>query len=213
MWNLIPKKKMPPTRIARYCCSVFKETSTPNRMALLGVRSAESIKRQGKDTFGVRGGHYAKLHYFSLDHTSEVFQESLDLKDDVWDCTLIKFMKSQNDTVVNPIYEWSDRDVWEYIRQEEIKVNPLYEKGWKRVGCIGCPLSSYAEKTRCFEEYPAYKANYIKAMDRMLLKINAEGRKRFGWNTGKDVFDWWIEKDKHEIKGQMSIFDYEDKEE
>ena len=66
MWNLIPKKKMPPTRIARYCCSVLKETSTPNRMALLGVRSAESIKRQGRDMFGVRGGHYAKLHFFRL---------------------------------------------------------------------------------------------------------------------------------------------------
>lgn len=26
MWNLIPKKKMPPTRIARYCCAYLKET-------------------------------------------------------------------------------------------------------------------------------------------------------------------------------------------
>ena len=66
MWTLIPKKKLPPTRIARYCCSVLKESSTPNRMAVLGVRSAESTKRQGRDVFGVRGGHYAKLHFFRL---------------------------------------------------------------------------------------------------------------------------------------------------
>lgn len=26
MWTLIPKKKMPPTRIARYCCAVLKES-------------------------------------------------------------------------------------------------------------------------------------------------------------------------------------------
>lgn len=25
MWNLIPKKRMPPTRIVRYCCEVLKE--------------------------------------------------------------------------------------------------------------------------------------------------------------------------------------------
>ena len=25
MWNLIPKKRMPPTRIARYCCKQLKE--------------------------------------------------------------------------------------------------------------------------------------------------------------------------------------------
>lgn len=27
MWNLIPKKKMPPTRVARYCCAELKEKS------------------------------------------------------------------------------------------------------------------------------------------------------------------------------------------
>ena len=190
-----------------------KRNIDPKQDGVIRCEKCGKYKTTGKGYVRSEGGSLRQATFFSLDHTSEVFQESLDLKDDVWDCTLIKFMKSQNDTVVNPIYEWSDRDVWEYIRQEGIKVNPLYERGWKRVGCIGCPLSSYTEKTRCFKEYPTYKANYIKAMDRMLLKMNAEGRRRFGWNTGKDVYDWWIEKYKHEIKGQMSIFDYEDKEE
>ena len=44
MWNLIPKKKMPPTRIVRYCCQELKETSTPNRMTCVGVRKDESVK-------------------------------------------------------------------------------------------------------------------------------------------------------------------------
>ena len=56
MWNLIPEKQIPPTRLARYCCSTLKETGTPNRIAALGVRSDESTKRQGRDVFGVRGG-------------------------------------------------------------------------------------------------------------------------------------------------------------
>lgn len=30
MWDLIPKKKMPPTRLMRYCCSVLKETAGRN---------------------------------------------------------------------------------------------------------------------------------------------------------------------------------------
>lgn len=66
MWKLIPEKKMPPTRIVRYCCQVLKETQTPNRVAILGVRSDESSKRKGRDIFGVRGGHTAKLHFFHL---------------------------------------------------------------------------------------------------------------------------------------------------
>lgn len=66
MWNLIPQKQIPPTRIQRYCCSVLKEASTPNRMAVVGVRAAESTGRKNRDVFSTRGGHYAKLSFFPL---------------------------------------------------------------------------------------------------------------------------------------------------
>lgn len=66
MWDLIPKKKMPPTRTVRYCCSVLKEAGTPNRMAVVGVREAESVGRRNRDVFSVRGGHYGQLHFFRL---------------------------------------------------------------------------------------------------------------------------------------------------
>lgn len=56
MWELILEKKFPPTRIARYCCAILKETGTPNRLAVLGVRTAESANRQGREAFGIRGG-------------------------------------------------------------------------------------------------------------------------------------------------------------
>lgn len=46
MWNLIPKKMLPPTRIARYCCSNLKETGGDGRMTVTGVRWAESAKRK-----------------------------------------------------------------------------------------------------------------------------------------------------------------------
>ena len=45
MWNLIPKKKMPPTRVVRYCCASLKETQGQGRFVITGVRKAESAKR------------------------------------------------------------------------------------------------------------------------------------------------------------------------
>ena len=66
LWNLIVEKEIPPTRLQRYCCAELKETGTPNRLAALGVRAAESTKRQGRDTFGVRGGHTGRLRFFRL---------------------------------------------------------------------------------------------------------------------------------------------------
>lgn len=64
MWGLIEKKCIPPTRIIRYCCAELKENSTPHRLCALGVRAAESTKRQGRDTFSTRGGATQEQYFF-----------------------------------------------------------------------------------------------------------------------------------------------------
>lgn len=46
MWNLIPKKKMPPTRIVRYCCKELKECAGKGRLTVTGIRWAESNNRK-----------------------------------------------------------------------------------------------------------------------------------------------------------------------
>ena len=45
MWNLIPRKFLPPTRVVRYCCSNLKEFFGVGRYTLTGVRWAESSRR------------------------------------------------------------------------------------------------------------------------------------------------------------------------
>ena len=46
MWNLIPEKMFPPTRLIRYCCEKLKESSGDGRMTVTGVRWAESTNRK-----------------------------------------------------------------------------------------------------------------------------------------------------------------------
>ena len=46
MWNLIPRKMMPPTRLVRYCCQKLKEPGGDGRMTVTGVRWAESSARK-----------------------------------------------------------------------------------------------------------------------------------------------------------------------
>ena len=46
MWNLIPKKTMPPTRIVRYCCAYLKENGGKGRLKVTGVRWDESVRRK-----------------------------------------------------------------------------------------------------------------------------------------------------------------------
>ncbi len=115
-------------------------------------------------------------------------------------------MKENKDTIINPIYYWTTKDIWEYIKQEGIAVNPLYKKGYERVGCIGCPLANYRQRMKEFHDFPEYKKLYIQAFEKMIEARKAK-EKKCEWETGEDVFNWWIEEYKHNVKGQYNLFD------
>ncbi|MBI4645039.1 MAG: phosphoadenylyl-sulfate reductase [Bacteroidia bacterium] len=39
---------------------------------------------------------------------------------------------------LNPIADWTEQQVWNYIRQHDIPYNILYERGFKSIGCEPC---------------------------------------------------------------------------
>lgn len=127
----------------------------------------------------------------------------------IYDCLFVKKAKENDDLICNPIYEWTDSEVWEFIQDRKMKYNPLYDMGYSRVGCIGCPLSS--EQVKELEMYPKYKQNYINAFERMLNKRKAKGKNdKSNWKNGEAVYKWWIGDDT--IDGQMDIYDFIKKE-
>lgn len=100
----------------------------------------------------------------------------------------------------------ADEDVWEFIKTYNIPYCDLYDKGYKRLGCIGCPMNTTAEAE--LERYPKYKQNYIRAFDRMLEMFE---EKPENWTDGKAVMDWWLGKKTKpkELEGQINIFEQE----
>lgn len=69
-----------------------------------------------------------------------------------------------------PILEWTDQDVEEFVKERNIKCNPLYYMGgWgqfdvtKRLGCIGCPLQSRKKRIQVFKDNPKYLKAWLKA--------------------------------------------------
>ena len=107
--------------------------------------------------------------------------------------------------MVNPIIEWKTTDIWDFIHENGIKYNTLYDRGYTRVGCIGCPMASKIDKARLFSDYPKYKENYIRAFDRLIKKRKERGMV-CKWETGEDVFRWWTQDDT--IKGQITIAEW-----
>jgi len=90
---------------------------------------------------------------------------------------------------VHPIYKWSDADVWEYIRSRGLRYCSLYDEGWKRLGCVLCPMSSNMKKEAA--RWPKIRDSYIMAFDRAVI-ANAERGKRCDQATGREMYDWWI---------------------
>lgn len=197
MWNLIPKKLMPPTRLVRYCCSELKETGCANRMIATGVRWDESTKRKSRESFEV----LAKKEKDRV----KVSDEKMLLSDCDETRRLFEQCQMKAKTVVNPIIDWNTSDIWEFINSEKIIKNCMYDQmGYERVGCIGCPMVN-KKRWKEFADFPKYKQMYIHAFDRMLDERKQRG-KSVNWSCGEEVFLWWMEDDN--IPGQISIEDF-----
>ena len=193
MWNLIPRKLMPPTRWMRYCCSELKEGGAKGRWIATGVRWAESVKRKSRGALEVLHSNKSKrLTLMNDNDESRMLMENCQLK---------------GKRVVNPIIDWADTDIWEYADAEGISMNPMYACGWKRVGCIGCPLASKKERRKEFSQYPKYRDSYIRAFARMLAERTKRGLAG-SWKTGEDVFHAWMEDGV--LPGQMVLEGMED---
>lgn len=189
MWNLIPRKLMPPTRYMRYCCSELKEGGGKGKWIATGVRWAESAKRKSRGALEVLHSDKSKrLTLMNDNDESRMLMENCQLK---------------GKRVVNPIIDWEDADIWEYAGTEKIPMNPMYACGWKRVGCIGCPLASKKERRKEFAQYPKYRDSYIRAFGRMLAERKQRGLDG-SWKSGEDVYHTWMEDGV--LPGQM-IFD------
>ncbi len=54
-----------------------------------------------------------------------------------------------------PINEWSALQTWLYLRLRSVKINPLYQRGFERLGCYLCSASRLSEFEKLEEQYPS----------------------------------------------------------
>lgn len=194
MWELIKTKGIP-TRIQRFCCQILKETDGKGRYIATGVRWDESRKREQREEFE-KIGHTRK--------SSEGFSSVMIMNDNTANRRMTELCMQKNKMVVNPIIDWTYSDIWDYISSERIETCELYQMGYERVGCIGCPMAG-KRRWKEFSDFPQYKKLYIHAFDRMLEERKRRG-KESKWKTGEEVFLWWMED--QNIPGQMNISDF-----
>lgn len=209
MWNLILREGMPPTRVVRYCCRALKEDGGNGRMCVTGVRWSESPNRkktQGEITIISKSAKRELVGHpdFSLTDKSGVIL----VNDNIESRRMVEQCYAKHKTNLNPIIEWTDDNVWDFIHAETIPYCSLYDEGFRRLGCVGCPMAGQHRREREFMRWPKYKQSYLNAFARMLVVREQKDRQNVRWPDAEAVFNWWMEYDI--IPGQMEFEEVQD---
>lgn len=110
--------------------------------------------------------------------------------------------------ILCPIVDWSDEDVWNFHARFNLSHCSLYDEGFYRLGCIGCPLGRSKQQRKQFERWPKYerawKQTFREMWDRWHGVPTRFGKKRWFEDFGswENLWEWWIGgKSKREFNG------------
>ncbi len=80
-------------------------------------------------------------------------------------------------TKFNPLADWSEEDVWHYIRTHHVPYNPLHDRGYPSIGCEPCTRAIQPGEDvragRWWWENPESKECGLHVVDGKLVRINA----------------------------------------
>lgn len=167
------ERQILPTMRVRWCCAEYKETAGAGKVTLIGIRKAESSRRAKRNEVEINNRKFSG----DLDGLEDYRQEQKakrirrKSREDGVNITnadeeqTLGCIHGKESLLISPIIYWTEQDVWEFLN-DVVKVPHclLYDEGWHRIGCIGCPMSSHKQKMIENERYPHVKSNWIKAI-------------------------------------------------
>ena len=173
IFQIAVEKQILPTMRVRWCCAEYKETAGAGKVTLIGIRKAESARRSKRNEVEISNRKFSG----NLDGLDEYRQEQkakrarrkskeqgVNITNADEEQTL-GCIHGKESLLVSPIIYWTEQDVWEFLN-DVVRVPhcSLYDEGWHRIGCIGCPMSSHKQKMLENARYPHVKRGWIKAI-------------------------------------------------
>ena len=173
-----------PTKRVRWCCKEFKESAGAGKVTLIGIRHAESSRRAARqeveisekkysgDLEGLEG--YRKARNAQKRGRKPKNNREVTIVNADGERTL-GCIRGQESLLISPIIEWTDDDVWNFLNTIGVAHCELYDQGWNRIGCIGCPMSPAKQKIIENKRWPHVKRNWIKAIKAIRAIPNVGG--------------------------------------
>lgn len=170
---------LPSMRI-RWCCADLKETAGAGKVTLIGIRKQESVRRAKRHEVEVSNRQFSgSLDEFEVWQKEQIEKkeqklirkmrkEGKKVNEDEFSLQTdneVRCINGKDSILISPIFEWTEQDVW-YFLNEVVKVPhcELYDQGYKRIGCILCPMSPYRQKVKEMKDFPHVKRGWIKAI-------------------------------------------------
>lgn len=165
IYSIAVRKGLLPTRTVRWCCEELKEHTGAGKVTLIGIRKAESSRRKKRNEVEMSSHKFSgDMDGFEAWRKEKVIP-SVANPDAIDSESVTGCIKGKDSLLVSPIIYWDDKDVWEFLN-DVVRVEhcELYDRGYNRIGCICCPMSTYRQKLRGLRDFPQIKRNWIKAI-------------------------------------------------
>ena len=175
IYEMAKKKGCLPTRLVRWCCEEFKEMSGAGKVTLIGIRKSESTNRKKRNEIEMGNRKFSG----TFDQWSE-HQEKM-----------VTCVGGKDKILVSPILYWTEKDVWDYLKRMHIPYCELYDKGYKRIGCIMCPMSNYKQNVREMKDFPHVGKNWRKTIEWL---IENKWKDKPLLQDPDMALKWWISK-------------------
>lgn len=100
--------------------------------------------------------------------------------------------------IVCPILYWTDKDVWAYHKLRDLPYCELYDQGFNRLGCVGCPMAGPAKVAEEFARWPGIARNWERAVkafwERWHDVPRNDGAARYtaGFANAEEFWQWWL---------------------
>lgn len=170
IFNIAIEKRILPTMRVRWCCEEYKEKAGAGKVTLIGIRHSESHRRAQRNEVEINHGKFSG----TLDGL-EAYREQKNKKHKSANGKEVNITNARGERtlgcihgkeslLISPIITWTDADVWTFLNALHIPHCELYDQGFHRIGCIGCPMSSPARKIMENKRWPHIKRNWIKAI-------------------------------------------------
>jgi phosphoadenosine phosphosulfate reductase len=176
IFQIAIERQILPTMRVRWCCEEYKEMAGAGKVTLIGIRKAESARRAKRNEVEISSRKFSG----DLDGLDEYRQEQkakrarrkskeqgVNITNADEEKTL-GCIHGKESLLISPIIHWTEQDVWDFLN-DVVSVShcSLYDEGWHRIGCIGCPMSSFKQKTLENERYPHVKRGWLRAIKKI----------------------------------------------